>query len=176
MFDPIDAMEHVKNKACEEAKALKGDLAPLVAEFGPTAKGLIDRGVHEAGEKIGLPNLTIGGATEKLTDAAKSAEHIAKSVDKVVNDGPEAFKNIKNIPMKDWMEMGKAALPMLEKQGPPLLLDGLIIGSTDGMDVVKDVKLGVDVLNLVTSPEAKNFAQKMEQGYLDGEKAKQAKS
>ena len=169
MFNPMDAMENVKNKVVEEASVFKADLAPL-------ASGLLDKGVQAVGEKIGLPNLTISGAENTAKDVIKSVEHCAGNVSAAVKDLPGTFETAKNIPLKDWMEVGKAGFKVAEKNGAPLVLDGIMIGATDGMDLVKDVKLGMDVVNLLTSPESKEFAKKLEAAFADGAKAKQAKA
>jgi hypothetical protein len=176
MFNPIDAMDNAKNKVCDELSAFKDDLLPMGKELLPMAKQYLDKGVKAAGEKLGLPNLSIEGATQTAKETIQNLEHAAGKIGVVTADPGKAFETAKNIPMEDWKEMGKDALKVLEKHGANIAADAVVIACTDGGDVVKDVKLGVDVIDLVTSQETKDLAKSVEKAYADGEKAKAAKA
>ena len=176
MFNPIDAMDNSKNKVCDELSAFKDELLPMGKELLPMAKQYLDKGVKAAAERIGLPNLTIEGATQTAKETIQNLEHAAAKFGTVASDPGKAFETAKKIPMEDWKEMGKDALKVLEKHAAPIAADAVVIACTDGGDVVKDVKLGVDVIDLLSSQEAKDLAKSMEKAYADGEKAKAAKA
>lgn len=176
MFNPIDAMDNAKNKVCNEFNAFKDELLPMGKELLPLAKDYIDQGVKAAGEKIGLPNLSIGGAVETARETIHNLEHAAGKISAVADDPGKAFETAKHIPLEDWKQVGKDSLKLLEKHGAPIAADAVVIACTDGGDVVKDVKLGVDLIDLVSSQEAKDLARSVEKAYADGEKSKAAKA
>ncbi len=172
----VGAAPPEKERACEKSCANDGD--QLNAFRGMALK--TEAKPASENQSFGfLPHIDLSGMTDSL---ASSAKNLLKEGSKIVEDGAkklghetvEAVKTVESVPVKDWVEIGKATLKVAEKDGAILVLDGVAVGATDGTNVLADAKLGLDLYKTATSEEGKELGRKIAQAWRDGEKNKVA--
>jgi hypothetical protein len=125
-----------------------------------------------------LPHLDIGGLERSIThgvaSVAKDVFRCAGTVAKTAEHGAaEVAGTIMHIPARDWLDIGKAGLKVVQKEGTSLILDGVLVAKTKGTNLLSDAKLGLDLVTAATSPEGKDLAHKVAKAWADGEKEKE---
>ena len=172
----VGATPPEKEKQCDKSCGNDGD---QLNEFRALSLKTENKAVSENQSFGFLPHIDFGGMSDSFTTGAKNllkegskvAEELGK---KIGHETAEAVKTIENVPAKDWVEIGKAALKVGEKDGAILVLDGVAVGATDGTNVLADAKLGLDLYKTATSAEGKELGHKIAEAWRDGEKNKAA--
>ena len=156
--------ESTEKMNTREDSGLSNCLDDMCSAQGLTAKNGMEPDYSLARGFLPDLDLNLGGLGDKI-------KTVAGKIDDVTVD---AFQTMRNIPAKNYIDVGMAAKDVAVKNGANLGMDAMFILKTKGKNLAADGKLILDLYDTVTGDEGKKLVNTVKEAWKEGEKNKQS--